>query len=502
MTLTTTTNKVTYVGNGATTVFSYAFPILDEDDLVVTITENGIDTELGSGVYSVTGIGNPAGGAVTYPLSGDPIPASKQITILRQVPTTQETNLTNQSTLYPEILEQALDRLAMMNQQNAEQLTRALLFSIADPSTGVLLPTAAERAGKYLTFDGDGNPGATSTIDPGSVTISAFWEATLALASAVLARNALGVGVTGTLGQAAADTILGNPTGSTADPGYNSLASYIARLGDTRGSILRRGASAWEALAVGADGTFLGSDGTDTAFRSPPIGEGMFRNLSVEATSDTGISVSVDWITLANASSQVRMVRTVSSTITTSSAGANGLDTGSMAANTWYAVWIIHNPTTAVTAAMLSTSASAPTMPSGYTFKHRVGWMRTQSGSANLRRIRQKNTEAQYVVTGAVAAPTLSNGSNTVVGDHVPTTAVMIHVQANITAWASEVSVRPNSNISSANSPIFHSTGSSNINTNGDTGGNSAWFVLEGTTVVATVSGSATARVYGWKDSI
>jgi len=501
MTLVSTTNKVTYTGNGATTVFPFSFPIRDEDDLVVVLTENGIDTEVGSN-FTVAGIGNDAGGSVTYPTTGSPITSAKRITILRRVDVTQETNLTNQSTLYPEALEQALDRIVMQVQQNAEQLTRALLFSIADPSTGAILPAAADRAGKYLTFDASGNPAATATVDVGALTVSAFWETTLALASAALARTALGVGVTGTLGQAGADTLLGNPSGSLADPSYNSLVSYIARLGDTRGMVLRRGASAWEALALGNDGTFLGSDGTDAAFRSPPIGEGLFRNLAIDATSDTAVSVTADWITLANPSSQVRMVRTVSATIAAGSSGANGLDTGSMASNTWYAVWIIHNPTSNLTAAMLSLSATAPTLPSGYTYRHRVGWVRTQSASANLRRTRQRNTEAQYIVTASIAAPTLSNGTNTVVGDHVPTTATMICAQGNITAWASTVSIAPNSNVAAAASPVYHATAASNINSNNDVGGNSAWFVLEANTISVTIVNSANARVYGWKDSV
>lgn len=59
------------------------------------------------------------------------------------------------------------------------------------------------------------------------------------------------------------------------------------------------------------------------------------------------------------------------------SSGANGLDTGTSAASTWYSVWVIWNGTR--TAGLLSLSATAPTMPAGYTHKARVGWVRTDS---------------------------------------------------------------------------------------------------------------------------
>lgn len=59
-----------------------------------------------------------------------------------------------------------------------------------------------------------------------------------------------------------------------------------------------------------------------------------------------------------------------------------GLDTGAIA-NAWYAVWLIKNPTTSVVDALFSLSATAPTMPAGYTKKRRIGWI-CRSGGAIL----------------------------------------------------------------------------------------------------------------------
>ena len=62
--------------------------------------------------------------------------------------------------------------------------------------------------------------------------------------------------------------------------------------------------------------------------------------------------------------------------------GANGLDTGSVAANTHYAVYVIgdttrHNDP----AALLSTSFSSPTLPSGYDVFRRIGAVKTDATS-------------------------------------------------------------------------------------------------------------------------
>jgi hypothetical protein len=70
------------------------------------------------------------------------------------------------------------------------------------------------------------------------------------------------------------------------------------------------------------------------------------------------------------------------STLTASLAasGANGLDTGSEAASTWYAVHVIgggENPE----ASLLSLSATAPTLPGTYTVFRHIGWIRNHSTS-------------------------------------------------------------------------------------------------------------------------
>jgi hypothetical protein len=58
-----------------------------------------------------------------------------------------------------------------------------------------------------------------------------------------------------------------------------------------------------------------------------------------------------------------------------------GMDTGSVAANTWYHVWLILNPTGNVADLLFSLSATAPTLPAGYTKKRRIGSIKTNASS-------------------------------------------------------------------------------------------------------------------------
>jgi hypothetical protein len=64
-------------------------------------------------------------------------------------------------------------------------------------------------------------------------------------------------------------------------------------------------------------------------------------------------------------------------------AGTNqgGLDTGAEAASTWYHVWLIRKDSDGSIDALFSTSVSAPTMPSGYTAKRRIGSVRNDASS-------------------------------------------------------------------------------------------------------------------------
>lgn len=82
----------------------------------------------------------------------------------------------------------------------------------------------------------------------------------------------------------------------------------------------------------------------------------------------------------------VRMMVLASALAKTTSAWAagnnnGGLDTGAIAASTWYHVHLIMRTDTNVVDALVSLSASAPTLPSPYTLFRRIGSMKTNASS-------------------------------------------------------------------------------------------------------------------------
>jgi hypothetical protein len=187
-----------------------------------------------------------------------------------------------------------------------------------------------------------------------------------------------------------------------------NIVSLTAPLGASNGGtgvasptannvLLANGAAAFQTVAPGSAGNALVSDGTTWVAQGIASSPTAARSkLKVQVTSDTAIAVTADQLVLA-ATTGAFTLSTVSVSISTSTSGANGLDTGSIANSTWYSVWVIYNVTT--TAGLLSASAAAPTLPSGYTYKARVGWVRY--ATAALARTLQYDSRVQYVVTAA-----------------------------------------------------------------------------------------------------
>lgn len=122
----------------------------------------------------------------------------------------------------------------------------------------------------------------------------------------------------------------------------------------------------------GVDKLSLSASGT-------PIPTGLFKKLTASATGTSAtVTIAADEIMVSDGQSIINLSG-VSLTPSLASSGINGLDTGTSASSTWYSVWVIHNPTTGAVAGLFSTSETSPTLPSGYTHKTRVGWVRSDS---------------------------------------------------------------------------------------------------------------------------
>ncbi|MBR1946060.1 MAG: hypothetical protein IJ846_07210 [Alphaproteobacteria bacterium] len=116
MTVSTTINKVAYIGNGVATTFAIPFLFLERELLKVKQLLDNVQTERAD--WSVSG-GNLV--FATAPAN------DAQIVIMREVPLTQETNYRENEVLPAETLERNFDKLMMLVQQlKAHQIQRKM----------------------------------------------------------------------------------------------------------------------------------------------------------------------------------------------------------------------------------------------------------------------------------------------------------------------------------------------------------------------------------------
>jgi hypothetical protein len=114
-------------------------------------------------------------------------------------------------------------------------------------------------------------------------------------------------------------------------------------------------------------------------------------------------------------------------------AGNGSLDTGSVANNTWYHVHLIRRDSDGLVDVLLSLSATAPTMPSGWTARRRLGSIRT-NGSAQITQFFQYGDE--FIWNTAVTDVSVQNpGTSAVL--RTLTVPTGIKVLAQITASVS-----------------------------------------------------------------
>lgn len=170
MTVTVTTARVEYTGNGSTTAFTVPFYFLANGDLKVyqagvlkTITTH----------YTVSGAGNPSGGTVTF---GTAPTSGQAVVIFRNPAITQSTDYTPNDPFPAESHERALDRLTMIAQRLDDRLDRAFVLADSDTSgASTTLPTP--EADKFIGWNETAT--ALQNIDPATLATIVAYGTTL-----------------------------------------------------------------------------------------------------------------------------------------------------------------------------------------------------------------------------------------------------------------------------------------------------------------------------------
>ncbi len=252
MTISSSSMRMDYIGNGSTNVYSYTFRILDEDHLEVSIrdTDNVTTTLAINTDYTVSGVGSSSGGNVTLVDNGQAwlngssyLEQDYILTIRRVVPLTQTTDIRNQGEFYPEIHEDQFDRLVMIDQQQQDELDRAyklpetydpadynLSFPTPTPTSFIGYDATGEALRTYVFGSGTGILHVALSGISTSLIVNADVDAAAAIAGSKINPDfgSQNIVTTGTLA-AGATTITGaisassTVTGSALIPSSSSL---------------------------------------------------------------------------------------------------------------------------------------------------------------------------------------------------------------------------------------------------------------------------------------
>ena len=159
MTISTTTIKNSYSGNGSTTAFSYTFKITADSEMQVIIrSSTGTETvKTLTTHYTVSGAGDASGGTVTT-TSGNTVASGETIILRRNTTQTQGMDLIENDPLPANTLETAIDKNLAIAQELQEQLDRSFKISRSNTITSAeFTDSATDRASKTLGFDSSGD---------------------------------------------------------------------------------------------------------------------------------------------------------------------------------------------------------------------------------------------------------------------------------------------------------------------------------------------------------
>ena len=288
MTISSTTNTVSYTGNASTTAFAvpYAFfgtGTTSEIQVVEVVIATGVETVKSNGSdYTVAG-GSGTTGTVTATVA----PASTVKWVINRATTqTQETDYVENDPFPAESHEEALDRLTAIDQEQQRALDRTA--QLPDGYTGVFDPTLPTTitGSTVLAF----NAGATAfEVGPTTAAISAAAaNATAAAASATAAAASETAAAASETAAAASETAAGLSETAAAASETAAAASETASAASETAAGLSETAAAASETAAGLSETAAGTSETNAGTSASSAAT----SASNAATSETNAAAS------------------------------------------------------------------------------------------------------------------------------------------------------------------------------------------------------------------
>jgi hypothetical protein len=172
-TVSSSTSRVSYDCNGSTVDFAFTFGVGATDEISVILTDSGGSettlTETTNYTVSCTNMDCESGGTVT---TVSTYASGNTITILRDVPITQESYFTEgQATLY-ETFEDGLDKQIRISQQQQEEINRSLKIKKSESPSTYSVELASPEASKIIGWNA---AGTALTNYSTTVTYSSRW---------------------------------------------------------------------------------------------------------------------------------------------------------------------------------------------------------------------------------------------------------------------------------------------------------------------------------------
>ena len=309
MTISSETRKAgPFTGSGSTGPFPFTFKVFSSSNLLVVRADSaGAETTLTLTTDYTVSLNpdqnaNP-GGSVTLVSA---LASGYTMVVSSVIPYTQETDITNAGGFYPNVIEDALDRLTIEVQQIREQLGRNLVTPITDSAANLTIPGVADRSGQVLGFDATGQPSMITSPDYAAAAAAAIVSGYVARSSSTGSaelpsgttaqrditpatgwtryNTTLGVNETWNGSAWTFDIQMTGPTGSAKVPSGTTAQRDVApsagftRWNTTIGAMETYSGSAWfyDVPVTGTTGSAKLPSGT-TAQRDGSPAEGWFR---------------------------------------------------------------------------------------------------------------------------------------------------------------------------------------------------------------------------------
>ena len=382
--------KKSYSGDDSTTVFPTTFIFYEDSGIkvVLRVDATGVETTQTLTTHYTLSGGNGATGDVTMVT---PPATGETLLIKSDIPDTQVTELPIGGKFPSAAVEKQLDIITRLIQQKQEDLNRAIKLSETSSLVGsVSLPEPVALS--VLSWNAAADNLANITLADISVSIDTVF-------TSLASDDFLKYDGSNWINRTSAETL--TDIGAQADLAVPSQAEAEAGTATTeRVWTAERVKQAIESLSLGRgfiDGMVLSND-TDTA-HDISISAGECR----DSTNATNLKADSAFVKRIDATWAVGTTN-------------GGLDTGAVANSTWYYVHAILLDSDGVTVDYLfSTSATSPTMPSGYTKFRAVGAVLTD-GSANIIQFIQDGDLFEFLAP--IHDVDQTNGITTTAGSH------------------------------------------------------------------------------------